>query len=423
MLNVPKDIYKLPKNSFIVGGAVRDIVQGVTPADIDITTELLPEELLELYPNAITLGIKFGTVIVNGVEITTMRKDMTSGRHPNVSYTTDLFTDLSRRDFKMNAMAIPLHGTHTTNNIIDPYGGIEDMKKSILSCVGDAKDRIVEDPLRSLRAVRFSAKYDYRMTNELFGAIHTTSIAEVSNERIKDELVKAFMYNSVRTIGKMYDYGLLTQILPEISELTNCEHSIEYHPEGNAYNHTVKALEFADANEYTVMQKFAVLFHDVGKGIQHPSYGHMLYPGHANEGAKIAKDILQRLKFSNNEQAEIIFAIKNHMKMHNLTDMRKSKRYALYRNEYFNTLLKVHDADCMDRRDSNMQYAGLEISMMPPDIKCFMSGGDLLNMGYPPSKFLGDTLKDIFQMQIDGDILNKDEAYLYASYVIDSEEM
>lgn len=421
MFKIPKRIFKLPQNSFIVGGAVRDLVRGDIPSDIDITTSATPDELLELFPDAITLGIKFGTVIVDGIEITTMRKDMTSGRHPNVSYTTDLYEDLGRRDFSMNAMAIPLHGNHTTENIIDTFGGIGDIERCVLRCVGLPGMRMKEDPLRALRAVRFAAKYKFRIADEVIRAISFISLDEISNERVRDELMKSFEYNATDTIELLYDTKLIYQVLPEVTNLRYCEHKMEHHPEGDAYKHTIQALRYADQNDFSPIQKMAILLHDIGKGADCEYYSECKYPGHAGIGEEIAKTILNRLKFSGSDTKEILFAVKNHMKAHDLTDMRKSRRYSMYRCEYFETLLRVHEADCNGRKDSNVQYAELDISLMPPIVECFVNGHDLMEMGYEAGPLMGKVLKDIKERQIDGGIKDKYDALSYALRYLFSE--
>lgn len=421
IFKIPKIIYNLPENSYIVGGAVRDLVRGDIPSDIDITTSATPDELLALFPDAVTLGIKFGTVIVDDIEITTMRKDMTSGRHPNVSYTTDLYEDLARRDFSMNAMTIPLHGSHTTENITDPFNGIGDIGGCVLRCVGLPGMRMKEDPLRALRAVRFASKYKFRIADEVLRAMSFITLDEVSNERIRDELMKSFKYNATNTIELLHETGLLHEILPEVQHLRYCEHDVEHHPEGDAYEHTLKALRYADLNDFTPIQKIAVLLHDIGKGAECEYYSECKYPGHAGIGVEIAKTILNRLKFSGGETKEILFAVKNHMKAHDLSNMKKSKRYSMYRCEYFETLLRVHEADCNGRKDSNVQYAELDISLMPPIVECFVNGHDLMEMGYEAGPKMGKVLKDIKERQIDGDIKDKYDALSYALRYLFSE--
>ena len=417
-LHILNDIYKLPKNSYIVGGAVRDMVMGIEPKDIDITTEATPDELLKVFPNAITLGIKFGTIIVDGVEITTMRKDMTSGRHPNVAFTTDLYEDLSRRDFTMNAMAIPLHGKHSVCDIIDPYFGRVHIKNQEIVSVGDATRRIAEDPLRAMRAIRFASTMNMYIHLDIMDAIKSTSLGEISAERIHDELLKALSGNSVLAVNAMKDSGLLRQILPEVLQLEDCEHSIKWHPEGNAYKHTLHALKYADDNGYSPIEKMAVLLHDVGKGSANTHYSGMLYPGHAEDSYIMSKEIMGRLKFSNEDTDGLLFAVKNHMKMHGIIDIRKSKRYTLYDNKYFDTLLKVHDADCSDRRDSHVDFVMDDIENRPIILAPLVTGHDMMEIGYEGGEYLGIVLKTINIEHVEGRLNTKEEALIFARKLI-----
>ena len=412
--DIPEIIYKLPKNSYIVGGAIRDFVMGRIPTDIDITTEATPAELLPLFPDANIMGVRFGTIIVDGVEITTMRKDMTSGRHPNVAFTTDLYEDLSRRDFTMNAMAIPLHGKHSVCDIIDPYFGRVHIKNQEIVSVGDATRRIAEDPLRAMRAIRFASTMNMYIHLDIMDAIKSTSLGEISAERIHDELLKALSGNSVLAVNAMKDSGLLRQILPEVLQLEDCEHSIKWHPEGNAYQHTLHALKYANDNDYSPIEKMAVLLHDVGKGSANTHYSGMLYPGHAEDSYIMSKEIMNRLKFSNEDTNGLLFAVKNHMKMHGIVDIRKSKRYTLYDNKYFDTLLKVHDADCSDRRDSHVDFVMDDIENRPIILAPLVTGHDMMEIGYEGGEYLGMIMKEINVEHVEGRINTKEEALALA---------
>ncbi|MCK5431460.1 MAG: CCA tRNA nucleotidyltransferase [Gammaproteobacteria bacterium] len=421
-LQIPERIFKLPENSYIVGGAVRDYFLGKEPKDIDITTEATPDELLELFPDAITLGIRFGTIIVDGIEITTMRKDISPGRHPNVEFTDNIFLDLSRRDFTINAMAINLHGLSKVY-ITDFYAGRYDIDCKILSCVGNPEERLREDPLRALRAIRFATQLDFRIAPSLKAAIRHTSIAEISAERIKSELLKSFVCGARKTIDLLIETELIGEIFPEVLKLSECSQNKEYHPEGDAFLHTMQSLEWADGHNFTPIQKMATLLHDIGKMSRSEYFDADKYPGHAKLGVPIAKEILQRLKFSNDEQSEILFAVENHMKMHTISEMKKSKRYTLYRSEYFETLLKVNEADCFGRRACDRDFVCEDIKNMPKEKeKPLVNGHDLMEMGYEPGIYLGNVLKILYDFQVDKLIISKEEGIDHAELFLETKD-
>ena len=199
--------------AYLVGGCVRDMILGVQPQDWDICTSALPEEVVELFEKTVTTGLKHGTVTVmlgkHGVEVTTFRSDgdYIDHRHPkNVSFVRDLNTDLSRRDFTMNAMAISSEGI-----ISDPFGGMEDIRNKIIRCVGEPEKRFEEDALRMFRALRFSARLGFDIEEKTLAAIKSKAshAASLSAERVRDELEKLLMTKSPETVETVLNTGLL----------------------------------------------------------------------------------------------------------------------------------------------------------------------------------------------------------------------
>ena len=159
--------------AYLVGGCVRDILLGVHPQDWDVCTSALPEQVLELFPKCITTGIRHGTVTVcvnsRQVEVTTFRSEGSylDHRHPDaVSFVGDLNADLSRRDFTMNAIALPPDGL-----LADPFGGVDDISNRIIRCVGVPERRFEEDALRMFRALRFSARLGFEIEAQTISAI------------------------------------------------------------------------------------------------------------------------------------------------------------------------------------------------------------------------------------------------------------
>lgn len=200
--------------AYLVGGCVRDMILGVQPNDWDICTSALPEEVMALFPKTVATGLKHGTVTVmigkHGVEVTTFRSDgeYLDHRHPkNVSYVLDLNTDLSRRDFTMNAMAISAEGI-----ISDPFGGMRDIADQCIRCVGDPELRFEEDALRMFRALRFSARLGFRIEENTLAAIRrkAKNAASISAERVRDEMEKLLLTRSPETVEIVLETGLLS---------------------------------------------------------------------------------------------------------------------------------------------------------------------------------------------------------------------
>ena len=199
--------------AYLVGGCVRDMILGVQPNDWDICSSARPEEVMELFPRTVATGLKHGTVTVmmgkHSVEVTTFRSEGAyfDHRHPeNVSFVLDLNTDLSRRDFTMNAMAISAEGI-----ISDPFGGMRDIADQCIRCVGDPEQRFEEDALRMFRALRFSARLGFEIEEKTLAAIKSKAehAASISAERVRDELEKLLLTKSPETVETVLESGLL----------------------------------------------------------------------------------------------------------------------------------------------------------------------------------------------------------------------
>ena len=208
--------------AYLVGGCVRDMVMGVHPNDWDICTSALPEQVLEVFPKARPTGIRHGTVTVEinsrHVEVTTFRSegDYADHRHPNtVHFVGELTTDLSRRDFTINAMALSPDGL-----LLDPFGGLEDIRRRCIRCVGQAPRRFEEDALRMFRALRFSARLDFSIAEDTLEAIREKAYlsASLAAERVRDEVEKTLLTKKPETVGQIAELGLLESFLAKPGE-------------------------------------------------------------------------------------------------------------------------------------------------------------------------------------------------------------
>lgn len=228
-MNIPKQVTdiidtleKAGFEAYIVGGCVRDYLLGDTPKDWDITTSALPEETKSLFPHTYDTGIAHGTITIvkdkTNYEVTTYRIDgsYSDFRRPDdVTYTKKIEEDLSRRDFTMNAIAY-----NEKKGFQDPYNGIEDINAKIIKGVGNPDKRFNEDALRMLRAVRFSARLNFKIEEKTYRSIikNAPLIKNISVERIRDEVTKLLLSPNPEKITELKNTGLLKEILPEINE-------------------------------------------------------------------------------------------------------------------------------------------------------------------------------------------------------------
>ena len=209
--------------AYLVGGCVRDMILGVHPQDWDVCTSALPDQVRELFPRTLTVGIRHGTVTVlihsHAVEVTTFRSDgsYADHRHPEaVSFVGDLTSDLARRDFTMNAIALPPDGL-----IVDPFGGVEDIRNCVVRCVGEPDRRFEEDALRMFRALRFSARLGFSVEEKTLAAIYDKAplAASLSAERVRDEIEKMLLTNRPQILLTVIEAGLLESwLLPRRDE-------------------------------------------------------------------------------------------------------------------------------------------------------------------------------------------------------------
>lgn len=230
-IDMPQDVVEIIQGlcshgfaAYAVGGCVRDTLLGVEPKDWDITTSASPVQVKEIFGHTLDTGIEHGTVTIMrgkiGYEVTTYRIDgkYSDGRHPDqVKFTPNLFEDLRRRDFTINAMAYS-----NETGLVDEFCGMEDLEKKVVRCVGEAKERFQEDALRMLRAIRFSAQLGFTIENDTWQAMiqMAKNLSLVSKERILVELTKTICSSHPEMIKKIFDSGLHREIGQHFSLLS-----------------------------------------------------------------------------------------------------------------------------------------------------------------------------------------------------------
>ncbi len=298
------------------------------PKDWDITTNATPEEIMALFEKTVYEN-KFGTVAVinetaesdslRQVEVTPYRIEAkySDFRHPDeVKFSDNLEDDLKRRDFTVNALAMDSNG-----QITDLFEGIKDIHEKTLRTVGDADERFGEDALRIMRAVRFAVQLGFTVSHETLESIlkNADLIKEISSERIRDEFSKIILSPVPSVgIGMLEKFGLLKHIVPELEEGIGCEQLGEHIYD--VWEHLLHALQHAADKNWPLEIRLAALFHDIGKpktrrydATKAGGKGKYTFYGHEVVGARMAKKIMERLKFSRKEIDLVEKLVRNHM--------------------------------------------------------------------------------------------------------------
>jgi len=303
--------------SYIVGGSVRDFkIGGYEPKDYDITTNALPEEIINIFNKTIPTGIKHGTVTVmingTGYEVTTYRIDgeyLDNRKPESVTFVSNLKEDLARRDFTINALAF-----NEMDGLIDYFGGIEDLNNKIIRAVGEPNKRFQEDALRMLRAIRFAASLGFDIESKTLEAIklNYALITHVSNERIRDELCKMLVSNNTTKSFKLLEETkLLEVILPELQLAVGFNQQNPHHDK-DIFNHILAVVEKCPPE---INLRVAALLHDIAKPdcftVDMEGIGH--FYGHDKKGELLCEKILRRLKFDNESISKIVILVKEHM--------------------------------------------------------------------------------------------------------------
>lgn len=426
--HILQELNEYGHEAYVVGGCVRDSILNIEPHDWDICTSATPDEILEIFSdeNIIPTGLKHGTVTImidgNPYEVTTFRVDgeYTDSRRPDsVCFTDNLIEDLKRRDFTINAMAY-----NSSSGLIDPFNGEVDLQNNLLKCVGNPNDRFKEDALRILRAMRFAVKYRLDIEKTTYEAMITNrdGLKNISKERITSELEKMLTCgNEIKNLF-LYCSDIITVIIPELECCIGFDQHNRYHKH-TVYEHILSVVDFCDSDDFVI--KMAALLHDIGKPSTYTEdeegYGH--FYGHPEVSYEISKEVLsKRLRVSNDQYDEILLLVKYHDM--DLANTKRSVKRAL--NKLGESALKkwaiLKFADRKDHIGFSEEKVRSNLSRIEEisDIiisthDCFtikelsVNGGDLIGIGYTPGKELGDILKHLLQLVIDGCENDKDK--------------
>ncbi len=423
--SIIETLEKAGYEGYVVGGCVRDSLLGRNAHDWDITTSATPSEVKELFSHTVDTGIEHGTVTVlmgekdayESYEVTTYRIDgkYEDSRHPKeVTFTPSLEEDLKRRDFTINAMAY-----HPQRGLVDLFGGVEDLNAHIIRCVGNPIERFGEDALRMMRAVRFGAQLGFSIESETLKGIERLSgtLQKISAERIRDELCKLITSGHPGDLRIMYETGLTRVFLPEFDAMMECVQNTPHHCY-TVGEHTLKAMEGVRAD---LILRLTMLLHDVGKPVSKLTKdGRDHFYGHAEAGVPMARDIINRLRFDNDTREKVLRLVRYH-------DDRpgpnlKSVRRAVHRITVsaFPELFEVKLADTLAQseykrdeklaaietfRDLYEQVIAAGDCVQIKDLA--VDGQDIMALGVPQGKKIGEILAALLDMVVDDPSLNE----------------
>jgi poly(A) polymerase len=415
--------------AYLVGGCVRDILLEREPEDYDVTTDATPEQVEALFPHTIDVGAKFGVTIVMEdskdpdaaqVEVATFRSDTSysDGRHPDaVVYSKTPQEDVARRDFTINALLIDPRN----DEVLDFVGGRDDLSAGVIRAIGEPERRFEEDKLRMLRAVRFAARFGYTIEPRTLEEIKKLApkIHQVSAERVRDELTKILTEGAARRGFELLDEtGLLEQVLPEISRMKGVQQPPQFHPEGDVWIHTLLMLEGLPAGTPSTLG-WGVLLHDVGKP---PTFapptgpnGRIRFDRHVEVGVKMAEEIERRLRFSNEDADQINALVNNHMRFKDVPVMKPATLKRFARLDRFDEHLALHRLDCLSSHRNLENYDAMKkfLAETPPELVApprFLTGKDLIEMGFRPGPRFKEILNAVEDAQLNGAVEGREAA-------------
>lgn len=413
--------------ALLAGGCVRDLLLGVEPKDYDVATSARPEEVMALFPRTVTVGARFGVVLVVegevATEVATFRSDgaYSDGRRPDeVRYTTDPREDAERRDFTINGMMLDPAQTGV-DAVLDAVGGRADLQAGIVRAIGDAGLRFREDRLRMLRAVRFAARLGFTMETGTMAAIRAEAaeIAVVSRERVRDELTRMLTEGAARRAFELlHETGLLRHVLPEVERMRGVEQPPQFHPEGDVWDHTMMMLEGLTAGCSATLA-WGVLLHDVGKPATFmPPLGEgdrIRFHGHVEVGVRVATEICERLRMSNDETAQVAALVENHMRFRDVPHMKESTLKRFLRLERFEEHLELHRLDCVSSHGKldNYEFARAARERVPEaEIRpvLLVTGRELIAAGYKPGRRFAEMLRVAEDAQLEGRVATTEDA-------------
>lgn len=415
--------------AYVVGGALRDALLGLTPHDWDITTDALPDEVEAPFPKTIPTGKEFGTITVlyegQPVELTTMRQEgrYSDKRRPDmVVFTKDIILDLARRDFTVNAMAY----NPITEKFVDPFKGRLHLKIRRLVCVGDPKERFSEDPLRMLRLIRFQAVLGFKVAKKTARGITPRLIKVVSAERIGQELAKLLLGDHlVPAFELFFTSGLLAEVIPELAACAGVNQGEQH--SYDVLGHSILACQRIPPELHL---RWAALLHDIGKPATKAENGRVRFHGHDQLGAEMTEHILRRLRFSSELVQRVSHLVRFHMYPMgpHMTDKAIRHMIAKVGRAHIFDLIALRQADISamyvnpvqavrfltELRSRVQEVLDAETALTVQDLA--VNGHDIMmELGMGPGPKVGQLLEQLLEVVIDDPSQNNRSALLAAA--------
>ncbi len=421
---------------YLVGGIVRDLLADRPVGernDLDLTTDATPEQIkarVRPLASAVwTQGERFGTIgaTIDGqdYEITTHRAEVyePDSRKPSVRFATEIDADLSRRDFTVNAMALEVTTAEPT--LIDPFGGLGDLMAKVLRTPVDPEVSFSDDPLRMMRAARFIASFDLTPTPELLASVRAMAerLEIVSAERIRDELCKLIVVPDPSAgLWFLHDTGLADVFLPELPAMRLEQDPIHRHKDVLA--HTIAVVRQSPPR---LVVRLSALFHDVAKPKTRSIGPHgVSFHHHEVVGARMTKDRMRALRFSNEMVADVSRLVYLHLRFHTY-EMGWSdsavRRFVRDAGPLLADLLALTRSDCttrnkrkaeaLERRidDLEARIAQLQEAEELASIRPDLDGAAVMaHLGVPPGPIVGRALSHLLEVRLDEGPLGHDEA-------------
>lgn len=437
-------IYTKPhRELYLVGGCVRDLLLGRTPKDYDLCTNATPDEVKQicdsLHLKYFDSGIKHGTITIiddfyhQQYEITTYRIDgkYTDGRHPDeVTFTPSLEEDLKRRDFTINSFAYNLLENEL---VMLNESFLYDLKFGIIRTVGDPAERYEEDALRMLRAIRFASQLNFNLEKYTYSALSMCAslMSKISKERIRDELTKILLSDNPQYLEFITTTGIeqyLFDGITPITDMVNCEHQNPWHYT-DVFHHTIDVVK---AVPKTFVLRWSALFHDMGKpSVKKPRpqgpEGHFVYYDHPEKSAEIADQIMEILKFSNEEKDLIHkFVLYHDYALSDVSNKKFKQKIVEIGEENFLAFIQLRQADALAHRlAASTSFAIDAISVVkdrftkyilnpePMRIKDLaINGDDIVKDGFLQGKEIGECLNWMLNIVLENPEFNTREKLL-----------
>ncbi|MGC6486619.1 MAG: CCA tRNA nucleotidyltransferase [Planctomycetota bacterium] len=387
---------------WLVGGAVRDLLQGRAPRDFDVATDLTPAEVAGRFEQVDARSGRLGTSVVHladhAVTVTTLRAEgaYSDGRRPDeVTFVRDVARDAKRRDFTVNALYLDA----ARGELLDPCDGRADLSRRSLRCVGEPAARFREDPLRLLRLARFcgSAGLDVETTTAAAARTEAAGLRSLSAERVFSELTDMFTGEGRgRALRALVDLGLAAVVLPEVAAMDRVPQPPEYHPEGDVLTHVALVLDHVPEGDAAL--GWSAVLHDVGKP---PTFrvaeDRIRFDGHDELSAKMAEQVLRRLRAPGPLREAVVDVCRHHIRFAALPQMRPVRAERWMRTPGFPLHLAFHYADCMGSHQKLgiYEFARERLAALPPQRAPLLQGRDVLALGVPKGPLVGELLREV----------------------------